>query len=54
MLILQGKTLVIAGDERFELNAGDSIYLNTGIPHRVVNVGEEELVCIVAISPPSF
>lgn len=54
MLVLQGETLVIAGDERFELDAGDSIYLNEGIPHRVINVGEEELVCIVAIAPPSF
>lgn len=54
MLVLKGKTVVIAGDERFELDAGDSIYLKEGIPHRVVNVGEEELVCIAALAPPSF
>lgn len=54
MVVLEGRAEIIAGDEHFELDAGDSIYLNEGIPHRVVNVGEEELVCIVAIAPPSF
>jgi transcriptional regulator with XRE-family HTH domain len=54
MVVLQGQAEIIAGDERFELNAGDSIYLNEGIPHRVTSVGDQELVCIVAISPPSF
>ena len=48
------KILYHAGDEHFELEVGDSIYLNEGIPHRVTSVGDEELVCIVAISPPSF
>jgi transcriptional regulator with XRE-family HTH domain len=54
MVVLQGKAGIIAEDERFELEVGDSIYLHEGIPHQVVNVGDEELVCIVAISPPSF
>jgi len=54
MVVLQGDAEIFAGDEHFELEAGDSIYLNEGIPHRVTSVGDEELVCIVAISPPSF
>ncbi len=54
MVVLQGRAGIVAGDERFELDEGDSIYLNEGIPHRVTNVGDDELVCIVAISPPSF
>jgi len=54
MVVLEGQAEIIAGDELFELDAGDSIYLNEGIPHRVTSVGDQELVCIVAISPPSF
>ena len=54
MVVMEGKAEIRAGDEVFELEAGDSIYLNEGIPHRVTNVGEDELVCFVAIAPPSF
>lgn len=54
MVVVQGRAEVIAGDERFELDVGDSIYLNEGIPHLVRCVGDEELMCLVAIAPPSF
>ena len=54
MVVIQGEAEVVAGDERFALETGDSIYLSAGIPHRVTNVGDEEMVCIVAIAPPSF
>ena len=50
----QGRAEVVTGEERFVLEAGDSIYLSEGIPHRVTNIGGEELKCIVAIAPPSF
>ena len=54
MIVLEGKAEIIAGQERFQLDAGDSIYLKEGIPHQVVNVGDGNLVAIVAIAPPSF
>jgi len=54
MLVTQGRAEVVTGDERFVLEAGDTIYLSEGIPHRVMSIGDEELTCIVAIAPPSF
>jgi transcriptional regulator with XRE-family HTH domain len=54
MFVLSGKAEIVASDERFELEAGDSIYLNAGLPHTVTNVGEKDLECVVAIAPPSF
>lgn len=54
MVVMRGQAEIVAGDEHFQLQEGDSIYLNQGIPHQVTNVGDEELVCIVGIAPPSF
>jgi transcriptional regulator with XRE-family HTH domain len=53
-IILQGKFRGIIGDREFVLEAGDSIYYASSIPHRWENAGDVEAKAIWAITPPSF
>lgn len=52
--IIKGKLLVKLGDEEYYLEEGDSIYYNSSIPHRFINVGDETCISIWAMTPPSF
>jgi transcriptional regulator with XRE-family HTH domain len=51
-LVLAGIMHVIVGNEEFVLEAGDSIALDSSIPHRIENRGDEKVVQISAITPP--
>ena len=42
------------GDETIEVGAGDCITFDPRRPHRVTAVGDETVVCVDVISPPSF
>ena len=53
-MVLQGVMHVVVGDEEFVLEEGDSIALDSSIPHRIENRGTETLVQISAITPPSL
>jgi mannose-6-phosphate isomerase-like protein (cupin superfamily) len=53
-VILAGHALLELGDERVALGPGDCITFDARLPHRVVAVGDEPVVCIDVISPPSF
>ena len=53
-LFLQGRALLEIGDERLELGAGDCITFDPRRPHRVTAIGDETVVCVDVISPPSF
>jgi transcriptional regulator with XRE-family HTH domain len=53
-VILQGKFRGMIGDQEFILEAGDSIYYASSIPHRWENAGDIEAKAIWAITPPSF
>ena len=47
--ILSGKGTVTIGDEEFSVEAGDFIgYRKGGLPHTMVNSGNEPLRCLVA------
>jgi quercetin dioxygenase-like cupin family protein len=52
--VLQGQVEIWAGDESFVLGPGDTIYQNSTIPHRSRNIGDTDVIVIVAITPPSF
>ena len=52
--VLQGQVEIWVGDETFILNPGDSIYQSSTIPHRSRNIGDVDVIIIVAITPPSF
>ncbi|MEL6407025.1 MAG: cupin domain-containing protein [Chloroflexota bacterium] len=53
LYILQGKVRHDYGDkckESLENGAGDFIYIAPGLPHEVFNIGDEEVVAVVARS----
>jgi transcriptional regulator with XRE-family HTH domain len=53
-IVLQGQVEVWVGNESFILNPGDAIYQASTIPHRSQNIGDIDVIIIVAITPPSF
>lgn len=53
-IIIKGKMLIKHGSEEYILEEGDSIYLDSTIPHRYINIGDDECVSIWAMTPPSF
>jgi len=52
--VLEGELHVWIGEEEHVLGAGDSISFNSGIPHRIANLGKTRTVLVSAITPPSF
>jgi len=54
VFIIQGKLEVKVGKERYVLRAGDSICFDPSFPHTFNNVGEEEVIGVIAASPPSL
>lgn len=53
-IVLEGQLDVWIGEEHHVLAAGDSISFNSGVPHRVANVGDSTAVVVSAITPPHF
>ncbi len=53
-LIMKGKLLVRTEKKDYVLEEGDSIYLNSTIAHRYINIGDEPCESIWAMTPPSF
>lgn len=53
-VVIKGTLRVLSGDNIYDLEEGDSIYLDCTIPHRYVNVGNELSVSVWAMTPPSF
>jgi transcriptional regulator with XRE-family HTH domain len=53
-LVLKGRLKVKWGNKEFILEEGDSIYLDSTVPHRYVNVGDETSISVWAMVPPSF
>ncbi|MBU0988313.1 MAG: cupin domain-containing protein [Proteobacteria bacterium] len=50
--VLAGKVEVVVGDHVNTLDAGDSLHFNSGIRHKLRNVGEEKAELIVVIYGP--
>lgn len=53
-VVLAGRMLVHIGDEVHELGPGDAISYPSTLPHWYEVPGPERVVCIWAITPPSF
>ena len=53
-VILEGKMKGIIGDQVVVLEEGDSIYIDSSVPHCWENIGKVEMRAIWAITPPSF
>jgi quercetin dioxygenase-like cupin family protein len=52
--VLEGQLHVWIGEEEQVLEAGDSISFNSGVPHRIGNLGKVKTVLVSAITPPHF
>jgi mannose-6-phosphate isomerase-like protein (cupin superfamily) len=53
-VIIEGQLTAHIGGESFDLKKGDSIYLNSTIPHWFNNPGDDIAVMVWAVTPPSF
>lgn len=53
-VVLEGRLQVHVADDVFLLEAGDSVYLESSVPHWFRNPDEETAVLVWAITPPSF
>jgi quercetin dioxygenase-like cupin family protein len=46
--LLSGRGVMTVGEERQEVAAGDAIWLPYGVPHSLLNDGDEDCVILVA------
>ena len=53
-VVLEGKLLVKTSNEDYILEKGDSIYIDSTVPHRYINIGESVCISMWAMTPPSF
>ena len=53
-LVLSGRVAITVGDVEYELDAGDSIYYDSGLPHKARAIGDEQATIVSAITPPNF
>ena len=53
-VVLQGQVEIWVGDEHYVLGPGDAIYQPSTVPHRSRNIGDTDVIIVVAITPPSF
>ena len=53
-LVLEGTFKGVFGDREVVLEAGDSVYYDSSIPHYWENAGDVDVRAIWAITPPSF
>lgn len=50
LTVTQGRARIVAGDNRCELNPGDSAHYHADLEHTIENSGEEELVCFLVVT----
>lgn len=53
-VVIKGTLRILSGEKVYDLNEGDSIYLDSTIPHKYLNMGNEVSVSIWSMVPPSF
>lgn len=53
-LILVGKVEMDIGPESFQLEAGDSLYFSSTVPHRWRNVSAEKFSMLLVVTPPAY
>ncbi|MGZ5279415.1 MAG: cupin domain-containing protein [Pseudobdellovibrionaceae bacterium] len=50
--ITQGSGQMIVADQKFPVSVGDSIFIQPGERHQLINTGNERIECVIATSPP--
>jgi transcriptional regulator with XRE-family HTH domain len=53
-LVLRGRVVITVGDVDYELDEGDSIYYDSGLPHKARAAGDQPAEIVSAITPPNF
>lgn len=57
-VVLQGRVGIWVGlpgeEEYYELGPGDAIYQDSTVPHRSRNIGDESVLIVTAMTPPSL
>ena len=53
-LILGGRVEMDIGPESFQLEAGDSLYFSSTLPHRWRNVSAEKFSMLLVVTPPAY
>ncbi|MCA2225558.1 helix-turn-helix domain-containing protein [Nonomuraea aurantiaca] len=54
VMVLRGRLVVEVSGISHELEAGDSCYFDSSLPHRYLNTGTEPTDFIIAATPPSY
>ena len=54
LVVIAGTMKVVLTDQEVIVNKGDSIYFDRGLPHQLINIGDECASAICAITPPSY
>jgi transcriptional regulator with XRE-family HTH domain len=54
VVVTAGRLVIEAAGERCELEPGDACYLDSRLPHRYLNEGDETATFMVSVTPPSF
>lgn len=54
LLMLQGKLQVQVGSEISVVEAGDSLYFNANLAHCYKNIGDEDVICVWVVTPPTL
>jgi quercetin dioxygenase-like cupin family protein len=52
--IIQGCMRFWVSEEQIDLYGGDSIYLDSTLPHRWTAIGDDDLRAVWVITPPTF
>ena len=52
--VLKGNLTVLLDGKEYHLNEGDSIYYDSSIPHKYLNLGDEECISVWAMTPTFF
>jgi transcriptional regulator with XRE-family HTH domain len=53
-IVIKGKLMVKMKNREYILEEGDSIYFDSSIPHRYINIGDDVCESVWAMTPPSF
>ncbi len=52
LLILKGNMRFIHGEDEYFVEEGDTMYFDSGIPHRGMAIGDQEVLCLMVIYTP--
>lgn len=54
LLVIRGAVRAEVGEKRFRMEAGDSVVVEKGLPHRFVGDSDEDAVTFNVYAPPAY